>query len=99
MLMKCKLNFFVEKNELLTNDSDIKIWSDESKVIMEFANLLIGLYNQKYKVNSSWFSTDKDFNSQIDAYNKQKKEVKEIVQAFKEEEREQSRNMGQSSKL
>ena len=66
---RCKLNLFVEKNELLTNESDIKIWSDQSKIIMEFANLLISLYGPKYKVNSSWFSTDKEFNSQIDAYN------------------------------
>ena len=70
-----KLNTFVTKHEMLTGHKpkdgeenpehrpgDIKIWSDDSKRLMEFANLLIKLYNKKYGVASSWFSDDEWFN-------------------------------------
>ena len=49
---------------------------------MEFANLIMNLYSQKYGVKSDWFSDQAWFNNQIDEYNVQKKEIKDIVSTF-----------------
>jgi len=54
---------------------------------MEFANLLIHLYGEqgvsrKIGVKSDWFSNDPKFNEQIDSYNIQKQEIKDIVKTF-----------------
>ena len=73
----------MKNSELLSENSNLKIWNDDSKRIMEFANLVMTLYGQKYSVISDWFSNDAKFNEQIDAYNQQKIEIKEIVHAFR----------------
>ena len=61
-MQKCKLNLFVKNSRLLSENSTLKIWNDDSKRIMEFANLVMTLYGQKYFVKSDWFSTDAKFN-------------------------------------
>lgn len=38
--------------EVAERAGDIKLWSDDSKRLMEFANLLIKLYGKKYGVTS-----------------------------------------------
>ena len=66
--------------------SQLKVWPDDSKKIMEFYNILMNLYGEKYGVTSSWFSTDERFNKEVSDYLQQKKEVKEIVKAFRPEQ-------------
>lgn len=79
------LNLLIKKSEMLTQDSTVKIWTDKSKKIMEFANNLIRLYGPKYGLDSSWFSDDYEFNYQIDSYNLQKQEIREIAEVYQNE--------------
>lgn len=60
--MKLKLNLFIRNHKNLTEESNLKIWTNESKKIMEFANLLIKLYGEKHGVTSEWFSDNARFN-------------------------------------
>ena len=84
-LLGLGLNLFIKKSEQLTRESNLLIWTDRSKMIMEFANTLIKLYGDKYGVDSSWFSTDPEFNKQIDMYWRQKKEIREIAEVYQNE--------------
>ena len=69
-------------NKISPKKNELKIWSDVSKKIMEFALLNIKLYAEKYGVRSDWFSTDSKFSLQIELYTIQKSEIKEIVETF-----------------
>jgi len=64
----------MSRNQNLLNNNreimgDLHLWSEDSKIIMEFSNLLFTLYGTKYGVRPDWFSTDPWFNDQIDIYN------------------------------
>ena len=47
----------------------MQIWSEESKMIIEFTNLLIELYEKKYGLDLSWISSKSEFIDQVQAYN------------------------------
>lgn len=79
-----RLHNYIKKHENVgqNDQAALKLFSEDTKMVFEFCNLVVVTYGEMYGVSYDDFSKDKRFTVALRTYMHQKEEIKDMLSSI-----------------